>query len=290
VLLLLGGPDWLTFLYVMLGIVLATARLRLRPRAPSAAPARAEPEPSRISAVPPPPLADAPASRVVGYVRVTREALGSELAAHNAAIQAWSDQHGLELVATMHDVESDGRDAGCQPALRGALERISCDDAQALVVARLGHLTSSVANLRPLLRWFSDERRRLVAIDLGVDTATEAGRLAVSALDCVGGWEHDRLSARTRRGLEAARARGSGSGRAAVADVPELRDRIARMREAGMTLQAIADILNQEGVPTLRGGAMWRPSSVQRATGYRRPASQRPGLHIPGSAPGDAAV
>jgi len=26
-----------------------------------------------------------------------------------------------------------------------------------------------------------------------------------------------------------------------------------------------------EGVPTLRGGALWRPSSVQRATGYRRP-------------------
>ena len=38
-----------------------------------------------------------------------------------------------------------------------------------------------------------------------------------------------------------------------------------------MTLQAIADVLNAEGVPTLRGGAMWRPSSVQRAAGYRRP-------------------
>ena len=44
------------------------------------------------------------------------------------------------------------------------------------------------------------------------------------------------------------------------------------MRAQGMTLQAIADVLNAEGVPTLRGGALWRPSSVQRATGYRRPA------------------
>ena len=40
-----------------------------------------------------------------------------------------------------------------------------------------------------------------------------------------------------------------------------------------MTLQAIADVLNAEGVPTLRGGAMWRPSSVQRAAGYRRPSA-----------------
>jgi hypothetical protein len=41
-----------------------------------------------------------------------------------------------------------------------------------------------------------------------------------------------------------------------------------------MTLQAIADTLNREGVPTLRGGAEWRPSSVQAAAGYKRPRRQ----------------
>ena len=40
-----------------------------------------------------------------------------------------------------------------------------------------------------------------------------------------------------------------------------------------MTLQAISDALNAAGVPTLRGGAEWRPSSVQAATGYKRPAA-----------------
>jgi hypothetical protein len=45
-----------------------------------------------------------------------------------------------------------------------------------------------------------------------------------------------------------------------------------------MTLQAIADSLNDEGVPTLRGGSRWRPSSVQAATGYRRPKKRRSGL------------
>jgi hypothetical protein len=47
------------------------------------------------------------------------------------------------------------------------------------------------------------------------------------------------------------------------------------MRNAGMTLQAIADRLNQEGVPTVRGGAMWRPSSVQASLGYKRPRPWR---------------
>ena len=60
------------------------------------------------------------------------------------------------------------------------------------------------------------------------------------------------------------------------------------MREQGMTLQAIADVLNEEGVPTLRGGAMWRPSSVQRATGYRRPSAGARGIELPKSKPPNA--
>jgi recombinase len=41
-----------------------------------------------------------------------------------------------------------------------------------------------------------------------------------------------------------------------------------------MTLRAIADTLNREGVPTVRGGAEWRPSSVQSVLGYRRTRTQ----------------
>ena len=63
--------------------------------------------------------------------------------------------------------------------------------------------------------------------------------------------------------------RGGGS----VKDQPALQQRIADMRKSGMTLQAIADTLNGEGVPTVRGGARWRPSSVQTAAGYKRPGN-----------------
>jgi hypothetical protein len=59
-----------------------------------------------------------------------------------------------------------------------------------------------------------------------------------------------------------------------VGDVPALNQRIVELRQSGLTLQAIADRLNAEGVPTLRGGAKWRPSSVQAAAGYRRPQRQ----------------
>ena len=64
---------------------------------------------------------------------------------------------------------------------------------------------------------------------------------------------------------------------AATAGSPELAQRIAEMRERGLSLHAIAEALNEEGVPTPRGGARWRPSSVQSALGYRRPRPPAPG-------------
>jgi hypothetical protein len=57
------------------------------------------------------------------------------------------------------------------------------------------------------------------------------------------------------------------------------------MREQGLSLQAIADRLNAEGVPTVRGGIMWRPSSVQCAAGYHRPRRPRRGIEVPRSQP-----
>jgi hypothetical protein len=88
---------------------------------------------------------------------------------------------------------------------------------------------------------------------------------------------HRRIAHRTRTG--ATEPNGDRrTGRPAVSHDPELLERIAAMRATSMTLQAIADQLNAEGVPTLRGGTKWRPSSIQAALGYRRPG---PRDHLP---------
>jgi DNA invertase Pin-like site-specific DNA recombinase len=112
-------------------------------------------------------------------------------------------------------------------------------------------------------------------MDVGLDTASNHGALAAETLVSIGAWERRKRAERTRKGLAAARAKGAAMGRPAVEDVPGLKDRIVAMREDGMTLQAIADRLNAEGVPTIRGGKKWRPSSVQAAAGYRRPHPSR---------------
>ena len=142
-------------------------------------------------------------------------------------------------------------------------------EADCLIVTELARLTRSAAELGKMLDRLGRAAMRLVVIDLGIDTGTDSGRLAARALTTVGDWEHERLAERTRKGLAAARARGP-AGRPAVTDRPELVEQITRMRARGMTLQAIADALNAQGEPTVRGGARWRPSSVQSALGYKR--------------------
>ena len=273
---LLGAPAWLALLYLALGIGLAALRIRIGR-------VRGVPAPAPVEEPPPAAVTESETvDRAIGYVCVPSGSNG-DLREQTANVTSFCAEQGLDLSSVVHDVECPPRDQ--RPSLAWALEQLAAEKAETLVVARLRDLSSNVANLAPLLSWFNSERRRLIAIDLQLDTSTEAGRLAAGAVAGVGGWEHERMSERTRRGLEAARARGTGVGRSAVADIPELQERIEAMREEGMTLQAIADALNAEGIPTLRGGTMWRPSSVQRATGYRRPSSGSRGIELPKSGP-----
>ena len=304
---LLGMPGWLGVVFVVLGCAMAIDRIQLASRAGPAddapaheplrlaRPREPEPEPEpRVAADEDVPAAASAADPdpgprsarpALGYTCVPGRDQGGALADDRRRITDWCAEGGLPVGRIVHDVEGQSGEREGGPALRWALDQIATGEADTLVVARLRNLSPTVANLPPLLRWFTEPERRLIAIDLRLDTATDSGRLAATALAGVGSWENERLSARTRRGLEAARSRGAGRAGAAVADVPELRTRIVEMRNAGMTLQAIADVLNEEGVPTLRGGAKWRPSSVHGATGYRRPASTR-GIRVPAKSPG----
>jgi DNA invertase Pin-like site-specific DNA recombinase len=178
-------------------------------------------------------------------------------------------QRGLSVLEIVHEREPRRGQALARPGLGYALERISADEADGLVVAELSRLTHSVPDLGRVLEWFSCWDARLIAAAPELDTDEQGGRLAVCTIIELSRSERERLGERTRNGMRAARRKGPPG----VADYPELKDRIAAMRAEGMTLQAIADRLNLERVPTVRGGAKWRPSSVQAATGYRRRAA-----------------
>jgi DNA invertase Pin-like site-specific DNA recombinase/peptidoglycan hydrolase-like protein with peptidoglycan-binding domain len=211
--------------------------------------------------------------RVLGYATMTHdEAHAGAPQAVSTAIGSVCDRLGLPLVKVVHDVEPASDRISDHPGLFNVLQRIRNGEASGIVVPRLRDLTGAVADLGGLLRWLRESGVFLVALDLQLDTRAPEGRVAARALSEVSDWERQRNARRTRSSLAAARSEGGAASRPSVRDDPELTNRIRSMRAAGMSLQAIADTLNQEGVPTLRGGQRWRPSSVQAAAGYKRPA------------------
>jgi peptidoglycan hydrolase-like protein with peptidoglycan-binding domain/DNA invertase Pin-like site-specific DNA recombinase len=216
---------------------------------------------------------------VLGYASVPRDPAGDrrdELQAQLQAIVSECRRRGLVLVDVVREHEPERAKGLQRPGLGYALRRIANGEARGLVVAELSRISRSVTDVGEVLDWFSRAGARLIAARPRLDTGEQDGRLAARTLIEVSSSERERLGERTRKGLEAARREGRRRGRLAVADNPELSNRIARMRAEGMTLQHIADRLNEERIPTIRGGALWRPSSVQAVLGYRRPDKTRP--------------
>jgi DNA invertase Pin-like site-specific DNA recombinase/peptidoglycan hydrolase-like protein with peptidoglycan-binding domain len=220
-----------------------------------------------------------PGESVIGYVTVSSEANRNEADGAVREIEAACVSARWELAEVVTDRES-GRGLE-RPGLAYALGQIAEGKARGLVVSDLRRLSRSIVDLGALMEWFRDAGAGLVALDLGVDTSTPGGHEVAATLITLGDWEHERIARRTRSGLAEVRASGRPTGRPSVSDRPDLVERITALRAANMTLQAIADQLNAEGVPTLRGGAMWRPSSVQAALGYRRPGTRTPRDQFP---------
>jgi len=109
----------------------------------------------------------------------------------------------------------------------------------------------------------SRERWSLVALDLGVDTSTPSGEMMANVLAAFAQFERRLIGQRTKDALAAKKAAGVRLGR--PTSIPtQVVSHILELRGAGLTMRAIGDRLNGEGVPTVSGGSGWRISTVQR--------------------------
>jgi hypothetical protein len=188
------------------------------------------------------------------------------------AVRALADRRNIEIIAVVCAPRARRHRAAAPPerreaALGDALALIAQGRAQVLLCPRLEALAAGLRELVALIEWLEAAGADLVVLDVDLDTASSAGRGTARVLG-----ELVRLQREPPHGR-------GGPGRPGLAArAPELASRIVAMRARGLSMQAIADALNAAGVPTSRGGAQWRPSSVQAALGYRRPHPPLPGV------------
>jgi DNA invertase Pin-like site-specific DNA recombinase len=202
--------------------------------------------------------------QVIAYVRVSSEEQADSragLEAQRAAIQRECERRGWQILEVIEDAGFSAKDLK-RPGVRAALEELERGRADALIVAKLDRLSRSMLDFTAVMAKAQKQGWALVALDCAVDTTTPAGEAMAHVLATFAQFERRLIGQRTREALAVRRTQGVRLGRPQSIS-PKLARRIRSMRSRGLTLQAICDKLNAEGVPTPRGGTIWRPTSLR---------------------------
>lgn len=157
-----------------------------------------------------------------------------------------------------------GRKAN-RPVLAAALARLKAGEARALYAVDIDRLARSTQHLLEIASASHKQGWRLVVTTADVDTSTANGELFFTMAAAFAQFESRMISTRVRRQHEARRDRGSVWGVTEGPRSPLPQGTVAQivsLRSQGLTMQAIANTLKAEGVPTARGG-IWQPATVK---------------------------
>lgn len=234
----------------------------------------------------------------VAYIRVsTREQAteGISLEAQEAKVRAYCALKGLELE---HIITDAGVSAAKPLAKRpGGKQLLALAAGGKPVVAfKLDRLFRDCVDCLDVVRSWDKAGTALHLIDLGgqaIDTSTAMGRFFLTVMAGAAELERNLIGERTSAAIQHLQAQGVGVGRAPygfryaepgadgrkqlVAVDEELRvvERMQRLRAAGLSNAAIASVLNDDRVPTKRGG-QWRASTVRQVLSRAHQTEEQP--------------
>jgi DNA invertase Pin-like site-specific DNA recombinase len=202
--------------------------------------------------------------RIAAYVRVsTQEQAESRtgLSGQRRAIEDEASRREWTVVEFFEDAGYSARDLR-RPGIQAALDMLHLGQADALVVAKLDRLSRSLLDFAGLMARAQRESWGVVALDVNVDTSTPAGEAMANVLATFAQFERRLIGQRTREALAIKRAQGVRLGRPRSIQ-SDVATRIRQERERGQTLQAIADQLTADKIPTGQGGVRWYASTVR---------------------------
>jgi len=207
----------------------------------------------------------------VAYYRVSTERQGASglgLEAQQQAVRDYLDGGNWDLVAEFAEVESGKRIR--RPQLEAAMAACKREGAT-LVFAKLDRLAR---NARLLLEIHDKLKGNVVFCDLPQVPPGAVGRFILTNMAAVAELEAGVISERTKAALAAAKARGVQLGKhgkilahknreAADDHARRIAPMIRSLQVGHHSIRALAAAMNDENIPTARGGA-WHLPSVHR--------------------------
>jgi len=167
--------------------------------------------------------------KVALYARVSTEDKGQDPTTQLNIIRDLAERRGYEIYAEYVDYAS-GKDAN-RPKWKEMMERASHHDFDAIMALRLDRVMRSLVHMDQLIQQLFVYRMSLIFTDMEFDPTTPNGRLVINFLSAMAQWEREMISARTREGIAARKAKGQKFGRKKRDDLPLLE--IAKLRMEG---------------------------------------------------------
>lgn len=217
----------------------------------------------------------------VAYVRVStveQAVAGLSLDAQVAAVRAYAEQRGLDLVDVVVDAGvSAGKPLADRPGGAVVLDLVRRRRVRAVVAVKLDRLFRDAGDCLVETAAWNKARVALHLLDLAIDTSTTAGRCMLTQFAAFAEMERGLIRDRTRAALAFKRAQGRRTSKDApygfrvgddgdtlVADDHEQRvlGLVRELRAAGVSIRGIVAQLTADGVAPR--GDRWHKTTVER--------------------------
>jgi DNA invertase Pin-like site-specific DNA recombinase len=190
---------------------------------------------------------------------------GMSMEAQEKTLRNAAEFAGFSSVEVLLEEGRSGKSITGRPVLRDALTRLDNGTAQALIVTRIDRLARSTTDFLSIVDRAAKNNWRLVLLDLNLDTSTYQGRFVTTIMSALAEMERGIIAERQKDVHKHRRDNGQVWGvdlgpKQLISD--EIRNRIVEEREKGLSLRAIANTLQAEGIPTAYGGK-WSASSIK---------------------------
>lgn len=198
---------------------------------------------------------------IVGYIRVSTDKQDISPDVQRAALVEAATREGYELTI-VEELAVSAATVAKRPKMLAILEELKAGTYAGLMVYTLDRLSRSMEDGTRLLADSQRQGWRIICLNLNVDTSTIMGGAMYNMALNFAEVERKQIGKRTRDAMRQKIAEGQHMGRGRSVPLAVV-ERVCALRRNGCTMQAIADQLNADEIPTSTGLGVWTTSKVQ---------------------------